>query len=56
MLPSKQHLWSQSNHPSFVKLAAIAFAHAELLASAVWCNSVQLVGKSLIATSTANQG
>jgi hypothetical protein len=46
MLPSKQHLWSQSNHPGFVKLAAMAFAHAVLLASAMWCNSVQLVGIS----------
>jgi hypothetical protein len=56
MLPSKQHFWSQSNHPSFVKLAAMALAHAVLLASAVWRNSMQVVGKSLIAASTANQG
>jgi hypothetical protein len=47
---------AQSNHPSFIKLAAMAFAHAVLLASAVWCNSVQLVGKSLFAASTANEG
>ena len=35
MLSSKEHSWSQSNHPSFIQLAALAFVHAVLLASAV---------------------
>jgi hypothetical protein len=34
----------------------MASGHAVLLASAVWCNNIQLVGISLTAASTADQG